>query len=128
MKKLLQLFILILLFSSCSSHGTKLEFGKGELYYTDKVTAVEAQKTGDFLKELGYLSDDRQTSFQLDKEDEVYKIRMVVKDEFLEGDTSLDYSFMAMGALASIQVFDGNTVHVDLCNDKLEVKRTVKSE
>lgn len=127
MKKSILILSFLFILIGCTSHGTKLEIGKGELYYTDNVTAEEAQKTGDFLLELGYLSTEKQTSFQLDRDKDVYKIRMVVKDEFLKGDTSLDYSFIAMGTLASSRLFGGKTVQVDLCNEYLEVKRSIVS-
>jgi len=35
--------------AGCQSFGKKLEFNKGELYYTDSVTEAEANKLGEYL-------------------------------------------------------------------------------
>lgn len=111
---------------ACNDYGTKKTFGKGELYYTENVTETEADSVGAFLNEMGYLNDEKETSIQLDKVGETYKIRLVVGEQYQEKDSSLDISFKALGFMASQQVFDGKDVEVDLCDDQLKTKRTIK--
>lgn len=125
-KGLLLFAVALMFFASCTNYGTKKTFGKGDLYYTENITEAQADKAGAFLKEMGYLSDDKETSIQLDRVDSTYKLRLVVGEEYQEKDTSLDFSFKALGFLASISVFDSKPVEVDLCDETLNTKRTLK--
>ncbi len=127
MKKTFIIMAIVALFlSACNDYGTKKTFGKGELYYTEKVTETEADSVGVFLEEMGYLGDDKETSIQVDRVGETYKIRLVVQEQYQEKDSSLDISFKALAFMASHQVFDGKTVEIDLCDATLETKRTIK--
>lgn len=125
-KGLLLLAITATFLAACNNYGKKKTFGKGELYYTESITEDEADKAGSFLKEMGYLSDEKETSIQIDKADSIYKIRLVVGKEFQETDTTLDFSFKALGFLASTTVFNGKPVEIDLCDNTLTTKRTLK--
>lgn len=127
MKRILIIMAVVATFlAACNSYGTKKTFGKGDLYYTENVTEAEADSAGKFLEENGYLSDEKETSIQLDKVDGVYKIRLVVNEQYQEKDSSLDYSFRALGMLASMKVFDNEPVEVELCDALLKPKRTIK--
>jgi len=125
-KGLILLAIVATFLAACNNYGKKKTFGKGSLYYTENITEEQADKAGAFLKEMGYLSDDKETSIQLDKVDSTYRIRLVVSEEYQEKDTSLDFSFKALGFLASISVFDSKPIEVDLCDGRLNTKRTLK--
>src|SRR5690606_33706116 len=98
-------FVALITITSCQNYGTKITFGKGDLYYTENITKVQADSAGSFLQEMGYLSEEKNTSIQLDKMDSTYKLRLVVAEQYQEKDSSLDYSFKALGALASVRVF-----------------------
>ena len=125
-KGLLLLAITATFLAACNNYGKKKTFGKGELYYTESVTNDEAEKAGALLKKMGYLNDDRETSVQIDKADSIYKIRFVVDEEFQETDTTLDFTFKTLGFLASATVFNGKPVEIDLCDNRLTTKRTLK--
>lgn len=127
MRKLLIVVAIAAMFMvACNNYGKKKAFGQGDLYYTENITEAEADSAGKFLKDMGYLSDDKETSIQLDKTDSVYKIRLVVQEQFQEKDSSLDFSFSALGTMASLRVFDGKPVEVELCDERLNTKRTIK--
>ncbi len=125
-KGLLLLAIVATFLAACNNYGKKKTFGKSSLYYTENITEEQADKAGVFFKDMGYLSEANESNIQLDKVDSTYKIRLVVDKEFQEKDTSLDFSFKALGFLASISVFDGKPIEVDLCDGRLNTKRTLK--
>lgn len=124
-KALLILTLAVMMFTACNNYGKKKTFGKGELYYTEQITEEEAQKAGEFLLKNGILSEDRRNSIQLDKADSIYKLRIVVEDKFFTND-SADITFRGISTFMSLEVFDNKPVEVDLCDDQLKTKRTVK--
>ena len=127
MKKVFMIMAVASMFLvACNDYGKKKTFGKGDLYYTENITEVEADSAGAFLQEMGYLSDEKETSIQLDTAGDTYKLRLVVGEQYQEKDSSLDYSFQALGFMASQRVFDGKPVEIDLCDDGLKTKRTLK--
>jgi hypothetical protein len=127
MKKVFMIMAVASMFLvACNDYGKKKTFGKGDLYYTENITESEADSALEFFKEMKYLSDDKSTSMQIDKQNGIYKIRLVVGDEYQNTDTSLDNQFKLVSTLASMKVFDGKPVEVDLCDDQLETKRTLK--
>lgn len=131
MKKALTGFFLIIavityfVFSS-SSYGEKLEFNGTDVYYTDLVTEVEAQKLGDYLIESEF-ADGNEKSVQLTKRDSTYLFRMVVIDGVTE-DSTKDLSFKALAMLISIQVFDNSPVELEACTNTFETLRVYSTK
>ena len=75
---------LALLISSCTNYGKKMEFGAGEVYYTDAVTEDMAKNLGDYLVKTGYFNDDPK-SVKIDKDGEKgYTLNLVVKEEVID--------------------------------------------
>ncbi|MDT5060618.1 MAG: hypothetical protein QOH63_1077 [Acidobacteriota bacterium] len=107
----------------CSSHGTKLEYGKGELYYTKNVTEAEAKKLGDYLTKIKFFEGDKK-SVQLDKSGDTYQFRMVVK-EGLDKDEKYLTAIPTAALELSKNVFDGAKVEIHLCDDQLKTLKVV---
>jgi hypothetical protein len=107
----------------CNSYGTKLEYGKGELYYTKNVTEAEAKKLGDYLNKEKFFEGEGKT-VQLDKSGDTYQFRIVLKEGL-----DKDEKYITGGRNAAIEisknVFDGAKVEVHLCDNKLKTLRVV---
>ncbi len=107
----------------CNSYGTKLEYGKGELYYTKNVTEAEAKKLGDYLTKIKFYEGDGKTA-QLDKSGDTYQFRLVVKEGL-----DKDEKYIAAGQEAAVEfsknVFDGAKVEVHLCDNQLKTLKVV---
>jgi hypothetical protein len=107
----------------CNSYGTKLEYGKTQLYYTKNVTEAEAKKLGDYLTKIKFTEGDEKAA-QLDKSGDTYQFRMAVK-EGLEKDEKLIATAHQAANEISKSVFDGAKVEVHLCDNKLKTLRVV---
>jgi hypothetical protein len=107
----------------CNSYGTKLEYGKSELYYTKNVTEAEAKKLGDYLNKIKFFDGDGK-SVQLDKPGDTYQFRMVIK-EGLEKDEKYITGSKEAAVEISQNVFDGAKVEVHLCDNQLKTLRVV---
>jgi len=114
----------MLALAGCTNYGTKLEFKKGELYYTENVTEAEAKKLGDYLLEQGYFDDTETRTVQLDKKDGTPHVRFVVKEEYQTSPKSIEL-FTPIGAELSKAVFGNAKIVVDICNETLETKQTI---
>jgi len=126
MNRLVAIFIALLAVSglvACKTHGKKLTFKKGEVFYKKPVTKAEATKLGNFLVGLTYLNDRHRTSVQLLKVDGTYQIRFVVKGA-VPDDPKVLLGFKSIGPQASGELFGGASVEIHLCNKKL---KTLKS-
>lgn len=110
--------------AGCTNYGTKLEFKKGELYYTSNVTEAEAKKLGDYLLAQEYFDDTETRTVQLDKKDGIPHVRFVVKEEYQTSPKSIEL-FTPIGAELSKAVFNNAKIVVDICNDMLETKQTI---
>ncbi len=107
----------------CNAYGTKLEYGKGELYYTKNVTEAEAKKLGDYLTKIKFFEGDGKT-VQLDKSGDTYQFRMVVK-EGLDKDEKYITASQEAAVEISKNVFEGAKVEVHLCDNKLKTLKVV---
>ena len=125
MKYFLSLALVSILFSSCSDFGTKLKYGKGELYYTKNVTEAQASKLGTYLKEQQFFTDERKISVQLDKSSDTFLFRMVVLDSFLNNPGYLDMARTFTGELSE-NVFEKKPVVIHFCDNKLKTERVIK--
>ncbi|MEZ4778871.1 MAG: hypothetical protein R2786_05750 [Flavobacteriaceae bacterium] len=114
-------FLLVLLVS-CNSYGDKVVYDGTEIYYKEGVSEETAKEIGEYLQEMGF-TDGSEKSVQLTK-DSVYNFRMVVQKQF-ETDTTKDYSFMALGFLLSSEVFNGESLNFQLCDNTFKTVRTI---
>ncbi|MDT5123388.1 MAG: hypothetical protein QOC96_2870 [Acidobacteriota bacterium] len=117
-------FLFLCAMLGCNSFGKRLEFNKGELYYTSAVTEDEAKKLGNYLVIIGYFAD-RQVTVQLDKSSDTYQVRFVVQEGGEKNEEALA-SFKLLVNMLSKDVFNGAKVEIHLCNDKLKTIKVVK--
>lgn len=110
-------------FSGCNNYGTKLMFNGGELFYTSKVTKDEANALGNYLVKGGFFDGVRK-SVQLDKRDNVYLFRMVMKPEFVNDQKYIDLMKVFSKELSD-EVFNKAAVEMHMCDDKLKTIKVV---
>lgn len=119
MKKIiLPLLLLMIIIGSCSTYGKKVKISdRVEVYMKgDGVTEAEAKKLGTYIDTL-WKEQTNMKSFQLSKDSGQYVVRMVVDEEKLKADTSLNVSFMAIQILFETQVFPGDKVKLVLTDN-----------
>ncbi|MDP8233244.1 MAG: hypothetical protein P9M06_00350 [Candidatus Saelkia tenebricola] len=107
---------------SPSELGRSLEYKGSDLYYTDTVTETEARVLGDYLSDTGFFKEDNPGTTQIRKEDDVYQLRMVVKEGTADDIDFLNNAAM-FAAHISKDVFNGTQVEMHLCNKDLETIR-----
>lgn len=107
-----------------AGHGTRLEFNSGELYYTKRVDEATAKRLGEYLVKESFYDGTPKTA-QLDKADGTWKFRMVVKAGM---DQDEDYINVVklFGMEVANNVFNGEKLSVELCDEQLKTLRTVQ--
>jgi predicted transcriptional regulator len=130
-QRILFLYAIIfsVLLSGCSGedYGTELTFaGNNELYYTENVTAEEAQALGEYLvKEEFFTNDGTGISIQLNNTADIYEFRMVVI-EGIEEDQDVIDSMKIFAYELSQDVFNGANLNIHLCDDTLTTLKVVE--
>jgi len=115
------LLVFAILFAACNEYGQKIKISDyTEVYIKgDSVTEVDARKFGNYL-DTTYKDSKNKRSFQITKDSGQYVIRMVVDEEKVKKDSSLDVSFMALQILFETEVFTGNRVKLILTDNKFK--------
>jgi hypothetical protein len=118
--------IVVLLVSSCSSnYGTRLEYKKGELYYTENAKKEDAEKLGSYLLERGFFYDDKRTSGQLDAKGDTVLFRFVIMDGFADKPEMIDL-WKRTAADMSKQVFNNKPVNIHFCDKYFKTEKVVE--
>ncbi|MFC7356743.1 hypothetical protein ACFQO1_03515 [Jejudonia soesokkakensis] len=125
MKKTILLIAAAFLMLACDGYGEKVTYDGTEVYYKDAALKTKAEATGAYLQEMGF-TDGSSKSVQITK-DSIYNFRMVVQEGMAQ-DSTRDVNFMALGFLLSKDVFDGENIHFDLCDNTFETIRTIPIE
>jgi hypothetical protein len=115
---------LALLAAGCGGYGTRLQLGQGELYYTSAVTADEAQKVGQYLRQRGEF--DLPRSIQLHKSAGTYQLRLVIAAEYRGNDGVAQVQAM-LGGRVSHYALGGAPVTVQLCDEHLKTYKEMPS-
>lgn len=123
MRNFLLLVSLIAIAVSCARYGEKLEINKGTLYYTEKINIEDAQKLGDYLLANKFF-DGNPKSVQIDKKNDTFLFRIVVKPEKQHEQNTVDLLTLFAFHLSS-SVFDGQAVNIHVCNDKLKTVKII---
>src|SRR5262245_38617646 len=100
-----------------------MAFGKGELYYTEPVTAAEANAVGEWLMKSEFFSDDKATSVQVGQEDGAYHLKFVI-DPSLVADPKVKAAFRELSRGIAVEALGGRPVAWHLCDDHF---RTLQS-
>jgi hypothetical protein len=106
------------------TYGTKLEFNKGELYYTAEVTVEVARKLGEYLVK-SEVFDGVPKTVQLDRRDGVYQFRMVIKPGLMN-DAELQTNLRVYGHELCNKVFEGQPLEMHIANDSLKTVRVLE--
>src|SRR5688572_247876 len=104
---------------ACNSHGDKIMYGKGELFYTDNVSKEQAEKLGGYLQNVGFWQADKKISVQLDKAADTFLFRMVVLDNFLN-DPGFHQTAVTSVTEFSNNVFDKKPTVIHFCDDRFK--------
>lgn len=109
--------VVVLAVGCGSPAGSKVESRGSELYYSSAVEEEEAQKLVEFLAKRG-----SQRSIQLDKDGDLYQLRITVDEDQLEflGEVHV-VGFQRLASDVSRGVFDGAEVQVLLCDDNFDI-------
>ncbi len=122
------LLVITVLFAACNDYGKKVKINDNiEVYVKgDGVTEADAKKFGVYM-DTTYRESTNKKSFQISKDSGQYVIRMVVDEEKVKKDSSLDVSFMALQFLFESQVFTGNKVKLVLTDNHFKDIKTFPS-
>jgi PBP1b-binding outer membrane lipoprotein LpoB len=128
MKKIFSAIAVIIILASCSflnPYGKKVKINDSlEVYIKgDSTTEEDAKKLGNYLAET-WKDLTNKKSFQLIKENGGYTVKMVVDEEKVKNDSTLDLSFTALKMLIETQVFNGSKVKLVLTNNKFKDIKT----
>jgi len=122
------LLVFAILFAACNEYGQKIKISDTTEVYIkgDSVTEVEAKKFGNYV-DTTYKDSKNKRSFQITKDSGQYVIRMVVDEEKIKKDSSLDVGFMALQILFETEVFTGNRVKLILTDNQFKDIKTFPS-
>jgi len=114
---------MIIFLYSCNHYGEKLEFNKGQLYYTEKVKKEDARKLGEWLVKAGFF-DGTPKTVQLDMNADTFLFRMVIKEEAQNSQNTIDLLQLFIYQI-STEVFNGKVTNAHICNDRLKTIKVV---
>jgi hypothetical protein len=117
-------FIVLLMASCSSNYGTKIEYKKGELYYTNNVTKADAEKTGAYMLKYGFYRDDKRTSAQLDKSGDTVLFRFVAMDEYIDKPEFIQL-WRTTAVDMSKQLFNDKPVTIHFCDKYLKTEKVI---
>lgn len=103
--------VLVLVLLSCNDYGKKVKIDDTmEVYMKgDSVNENQAKKIGNYLVKIW--SDSKQKkSLQLTKDSGMYVVKMVVDENKLKQDSTIDVSFMALKSLLEAEVFNNQQI------------------
>lgn len=127
MKIIFPLVLLTLvLFTSCTNYGKKVQKGTVEVYYKEGIGEKEASRTAALLYEIDSTqnSTNKDTrSMQLEPLKDTIVFRMVTnKDKLAEVP---DMAFQVIGAIISDSAFNGKPVTVELTDDHFKTFKKI---
>jgi hypothetical protein len=96
----------------------KLPFGKGELYFSDRVGPILARNVGQLLVQSGLFNDQKEASVFLGKEQDGYELRFVV-DTSHPNDPEFKSAFTRIGQTIAARALGGRPVMIHLCDSML---------
>ncbi len=130
MKKISKILLVLtsVLLLACSGYGEKLQYQKTEVYYTDKVEKVDAEKLGDFLVRSEF-ANGTEKSIQLTKDEKTnnYTFRMVTTKEASES-KSYETIFKMYAKQISDSVFNKQPVDFHICDNTFKTLKVISFE
>ena len=106
---------------SRSNYGKKIKINDNlEVYLKgDNVSETDAKKLGNYITTL--MTDSKNDkSFQLSKDSGAYVVKMVVDEDKLKADSSIDVSFIALKSLIELEVFKNSKVKLVITDNQFK--------
>ncbi|MCM1991644.1 hypothetical protein [Oceanirhabdus seepicola] len=98
------------------------------VYYTERVEKEEAEKLAKYLSEIEFLlDDDIPVDVKIDRSTEGYIFSFIIEEEYLYDEELLQVA-KDLGVYLSIEVFNGDQVQVQLCNEVFKPLKKVSSK
>ncbi|HCK21653.1 MAG TPA: hypothetical protein DHW15_05695 [Bacteroidetes bacterium] len=117
--------LLFIFFAACSppDYGTRLAFGKAELYYTEHITESEAIRLQQYLQGSGTV-DQQPLSVQIDKQEGTYQFKMVMVEGAEADEENIQAARVTTGELSEF-VFHGAPVDFHFCDERLRTRMII---
>ena len=101
-------------------------FQDDELYYTERIEKINAEKLGKLLENNGlFVKDDVSVNVGIDKDGNIYIFSLLVKDAAVE-DSNLITTLKELSYKISKEVFNNQKVQVNLCDNNFKVLKELK--
>ncbi len=112
-------FAALFLLISCDHYGKRVKINDNlEVYMKgDSVTEADAKALGEYFATLS-ADNTSDKSLQLSKDSGRYIVRMVVDENKLSSDSTLEGSFMALKTLMEMEVFKGQPTKLVLTDNR----------
>jgi hypothetical protein len=95
-----------------------LSLGASRIYYTDIITADEAGRLGEFLGQIGYISDKRSGDFRLDRDQKGYIVSIILSNRGALKDPEYAKTMNIVAQGMSIGVFNRENARIWACDGK----------
>lgn len=120
------LVVTMVLFTSCTNYGKKVQKGTVEVYYKEGIDEKAATHTAAILAEIDSAQNNntKQTrSIQLEQLKDTVCFRMVANKDKLAGVD--DFAFQAIGEIISDSAFSGKPVVVELTDNMFKTFKKI---
>jgi hypothetical protein len=98
-------------------------FGKGELYYSEPVTATEAHAIGELIRESGFFNNDNSSSAHVCQEDGTYQLKFVINPSIIN-DTETKSVLIKLCRGIAAEALGSRPVVLHLCDENLRTHRS----
>jgi hypothetical protein len=103
--------------------SAKLKFGAGELFYSEPVSASQADATGRFLKEIGFFGDGKGAAVHLGREQSLFQLRFIIDVSRID-DPAVAKNFRLITQAVSVAALGGEPVMLHLCDSEFHTLRS----
>ena len=107
-----------------ANSDSQLTFKQGVLLYNASISPDVATSVGEYLVRQKYFSDEKAVTVQLDREQEVYRLRFVI-DPAHANDVLPNIAFGMMGSEIAREVLGGQSIEVALYDERLQPVKIV---
>ena len=108
---------------SCSNYGERVENNKGEVFYKEPITKLQAENLAEYLKTIGYF-EGTEKSVQLLEDGDKFTINFVLKEGEADKKETVEM-FKNLSPSFSYDVFDGALVNIGLCDDNFNTLKFI---
>ncbi|MCM1991645.1 hypothetical protein [Oceanirhabdus seepicola] len=110
-----------------SIQDNKVVFDGDEVYYTESVAVEEAEKLGEFLREVEFFRDEDDRCVKIDKNEGIYIFSFGILKEYIDDADILNIASVLCEYLPN-EVFNGEEVEVHLCDENFKPLKKINLE